>query len=456
MTIRVRSFWKDDKGRYYLKWKDPRSGKYKTEQTDICSRGKRNDRAAAVLADEKQRELNDRYRGERPMTWEEFQVLYADKRLSKTSRDNQNKWKAVAAIFDEVWPDHVRGVLELQQITPRLLLAVESELESRLSPGSVASYSATLRAGFSWAAKMGLMPCLAPRPPDLVESRLPAMRLIPISFEDLQRMESVAGKVAGERHASGIADYMRCLWLCGGRLIDPIWMHPFRRDCHHPIQLEGEAPYFAWCSLQKNRRDQIERITLDFAEWIRPRCIGRDDWLFNPTCETGRIESKHSLSAIISDIGKHAGVIAEPGTPPKMATAKHFRSSFVTRWSRRGMPLAQISAMVRHSSVATTEKYYLAPPDESMLASFVEKDWIGTQSGTHADVLASEKPCKKQRRRRDSNPRIMDLQSIALAAWPRRLDSAQPRKRIPGSQDPQFFVPLYRLLRYYRPPVGPT
>ena len=43
----------------------------------------------------------------------------------------------------------------------------------------------------------------------------------------------------------------------------------------------------------------------------------------------------------------------------------------------------------------------------------------------------------KKRRRRDSNPGIMDLQSIALAAWPRRLDCAQPRESLPRSQDPQ-------------------
>jgi hypothetical protein len=72
----------------------------------------------------------------------------------------------------------------------------------------------------------------------------------------------------------------------------------FRLDCHHPIVLGGDTPLFGWVSRQKNKRDQMARVTLDFAAWILLRCEGRD-WLFNPSCEHGRIECKHKLSSII-------------------------------------------------------------------------------------------------------------------------------------------------------------
>lgn len=390
-TVRVGVIWKESKGRYYLKWRDPLAPHptYLTRQTDIETRSQKGERAASRLASSLEKQLNDAFRKpDSGTTWEQFQAMYKSERLPHTSKDNQTKWRCAAAIFDEVWPEHVYGVLMLEEVTPRLLMHVEAEMRRRLSQGSVLSYSATLRAGFSWAAKIGLMPMLPGRPPETEEQQLPAMRLTPIVLESLEKMEAVAGKVAGKAHAKGIADYIRCLWLCGGRLIDPLWMHAFRVDCHHPIVLDGERPMFGWVARQKNKRDQIARVTLDFAAWVKPRCESRD-WLFNPTSEHGRIESKHQLSTLIAEIGAKAKIIAEPSVQ-KTATAKHFRSSFVTRWSRRGMPIEQISAMVRHANIETTRKYYLAPADPDLLRTFSENSWFGDQIG-------DQKPAKKQK-----------------------------------------------------------
>lgn len=387
-AISVTSFWRSQKGCYWLRWKDPRTGGRRTEKTDIDVRSPRNDKLADRLAMAKQDEFSERYARGGSTTWEEFRALYTEGRLAFTSKDNRNKWRAAAAIFDDVWPDHVIGILELADVTPKLLLATETEMRKRIAPGSLPSYAATLRAGFRWAAKMGLMPLLPPRPPDVVEYELPAMRLIPITMESLERMEAAASKVVGEAHAEGIREYLRCLWLSGCRLVDPVWMHSFRTDCHHPIILTGDRPVFGWANRQKNKRDQMARVTLDFAAWVSER--SDRDWLVNPTCEHGRIESKHALSTIISKIGSKARVITEKSDTPGTATAKHFRSSFVTRWSRRGMPIEQISAMVRHGSIATTEKYYLAPPDEAMIRDFNEKDWLGDQTGDQIACSDSE------------------------------------------------------------------
>jgi integrase len=380
-TVRVGVIWKESKGQYFLKWKDPISGKYSTRKTSLCERNQKNERAASKLGSKLEAELNAMFRKpETGVSWEQFQAIYKEQRLPFTSKDNQTKWRCAAAVFDRVWPDHVYGVLMLNEVTPRLLLAVESEMRKTLSQGSVLSYSATLRAGFSYAAKLGLMPMLPARPPDNVEQQLPAMRLSPIAMESLERMEQAAEKVVGKVHSKGIAQYMRCLWLSGCRLIDPLWMHPYKLDCHHPIVLDGQRPMFGWVARQKNKRDQIARITLDFAAWIKPLCEGCDGWIFNPTCEHGRIESKHQLSSLIAEIGEKAKVVAEPSLQ-KTATAKHFRSSFVTRWSRRGMPIEQISAMVRHATIETTRKYYLAPADPDLLRTFSESVWIGDQFG---------------------------------------------------------------------------
>jgi len=378
-TVRVGIVWREAKNRYFLKWRDPNTGQYKTKQTEVTVRSQKGERLASGVAKVLEVELSSAFSKPDATTWEEFRSIYTAQRLPRTSKENQVKWRCAAAIFEEVWPRHVSGQLLLSEVTPLLLIYTEEEMRTRLSAGSVVSYGATLRAGFSWAAKVGLMHMLPPRPPETEERELPAMRLSPLAMESLERMEHAAIKVVGRMHAKGIADYMRCLWMCGGRLIDPLWMHGIRQDCHHPIVLDGPRPMFGWVSRQKNKRDQVARITLDFAAWIKPRCDGRD-WMFNPTAEHGRIESKHQLSSLIADIGIAAKVIAEPSNG-KTATAKHFRSSFVTRWSRRGMPIEQISGMVRHANIETTRKYYLAPADPDLLRTFTESDWIGDQSG---------------------------------------------------------------------------
>ncbi|WP_161604780.1 tyrosine-type recombinase/integrase [Roseiconus nitratireducens] len=276
----------------------------------------------------------------------------------------------------------VHGVLELRHVTPRRLLDVEAEMDRRLSPGSVSSYIATLRAAFSWAASQGLMPVLPKRMPDPIDYELPAMRLAPITQESLERMEAAAVRVVGRRHAASIQEYLRCLWLSGCRLMEPLDMHAFRHDKHRPIGLNSPAPMFAWVNTQKNRRDQIARITLDFARWLAP-LVEQREWLFQPTCEHGPITTGSRLSSIISEIGERAKVIAEPGETPKFATAKHFRSSFVTRWSQRGMSIEQIQAIVRHASRVTTEKYYLAPIEPVAIAEFAEADWIPAVEPRH-------------------------------------------------------------------------
>lgn len=404
-NVRVGVVWVASKGQFLLKWKDPRTLKYATKTTGINVNTPKNLRKAIKLAEAHQAELMDSFaRDPDQTTWEQFRKMYESERLPRTSIHNRRKWKAAAAIFEQSACREVVGPLHLADITPRMLIRFEAHARKTLSAGSIASYSATLRAGLSWAAKVGLMPMLPARPPEKEDIELPAMRLRPITGEDLERMEAACAKVAGKAHAQSIADYIRCLWLSGCRLMEPLWIHPFRRDCHHPLVLDGERPMMAWANRQKNRKDQIARITLDFAAFLRPR-MDTDQFLFNPTCSTGRIEVASKLSDLISEIGSQAGVIAEPGDPGKTATAKHFRSSFVTRWALRGMPKDDIRAMARHSSITTTEKYYLAPIRPETMKEFHESDWLVSKSVSETPPRNSETEEKPANSRGDGRIR---------------------------------------------------
>lgn len=362
-AIRVGFFWKASKGRYFLKWKDPDplSRKYLTRQTDIATRGVRAERAVARLAEALQEELAEKLR--RPdadMLWDDFVATYKRDHLAATSEANRYKWDAAAKIFAKVAAREVLGPLRMSDISPRLLVAFETQLRLDVAAGSVGSYMATLRSGLNWAASLEMCRYL---PPSRARGRqvqsLPAMRLDPISEESLEAMCDVAHRVVGRSSAESVQDYLRALWLSGCRMQEPLSIHAERRDCHRPLELAGRNPRMCWVSSQKNRRDQIAPITMDFAAHMQKR-IFRGGYLYEPRCSTGPIKDRTSLSRLVSDIGKAAGVIAEPGDGDEgYATAKHFRSSFVTRWSLRGMPLERIQKIVRHADINTTRKYYL-------------------------------------------------------------------------------------------------
>lgn len=355
--VRVGVTWVTSKGRYFLKWKNPLTGRYQTQQTEITTRNKRSERKAAGEAEAMEVALRKKYHGSDDPLWDDFCDDYLADHLSQASRDHRYKWAAARKIFEDVAEETIGTDFRLSDITPRLLSKAQAEMCRRLSPGSVSSYMATLCGGLNWAASLELMrPMPRIRRSGREAGELPAMRLQPICRESLERMLDVSASVVGRGGAESVKDYLRCLWLSGCRMREPLEIHPNLRYCHHPVGLDGSAPRMFWVNSQKNRQDQIRRITLDFAADLREKSQ-LDRHPYRPRCECGEITGRTALSKIVSAIGKKAGVIAEP--PGKTATAKHFRSSFVTRWSIRGMPLPLVQEMVRHADRGTTERYYV-------------------------------------------------------------------------------------------------
>ncbi|MEM6471289.1 MAG: hypothetical protein AAF802_17135 [Planctomycetota bacterium] len=356
-AVRVGVIWMKSRGRYFLKWKDPLTKKYRTERTDIDTRGKKARSEAIRLTHAKEQELNSML-DKSDITFDQFNEMYRREHLDFTSKDNRYKWNAAIRFIYEAASR--RGIpsaaLRLDEIKPLFLSEVETIARKEISGGSIGSYLGTLRSGFSWAASMELMPPLPSRRSRGRDTHeLPAMRLEPISLESLRKMQGVCDSIVGKQNAKSVETYLQALWLSGCRMREPLEIHAFRRDCHRPFNLSGDRPAFCWTNTQKGRRDVIARITRDFASDVMSR-VEDGGFLYKPRCETGEITGRTALSNLVSAIGKKAEVFAEP---TKTATAKHFRSSFVTRWSLRGMPIALIQEMVRHRSRATTERYYV-------------------------------------------------------------------------------------------------
>ena len=357
-TVRVGTFWKASKGRYYLQWRGE-LGRWKTQQTDITTRGRKGEIAAARLAEQKERELLEAVDGT-VRSWAWFEEKYRADHLQHTSKDNAYKWDAVVNFVETAWAEKgIKRPLMLSDMRPLFLSDIEALIRSELSAGSVSSYMGTLRSGINWAASRELCDPLprTPKPPGRARNELPAYVLIPITEDSLRKMKGVSRKVVGQ-HADSVNRYLDALWLSGCRMRDPLRIHPFKRDCHRPIAIDGNEPYFYWTAEQKSGVGGEHRITLDFAADVKRRIdeLGNDSMLYVPRCETGEVADRTALSNLVATIGRTAEVEAEPG---KTVTAKHFRSSFCQRWSERGMPIGLLQNMARHRTEATTQKYYV-------------------------------------------------------------------------------------------------
>jgi integrase len=89
------------------------------------------------------------------------------------------------------------------------------------------------------------------------------------------------------------------------------------------------------------------------------------------------------VSAIVSKIGKRAGVVVNPDTG-KTASAYDLRRAFGQRWSARVMP-AVLQQLMRHEDINTTLKFYVGSDAEAtadVLWAAVKK--VGTNLGTTA------------------------------------------------------------------------
>lgn len=358
-TVTVWVVKRGNREKFVLRWNDPVTRR-RRERVSEHRRRRDAERDATAL----EHELNAALHAPEETSWDEFVDVYRDNHLKNTSRDNRYKWNAVDAIFREV--AHERGVRLLEDITPKLMKSVESKMRERLAEGSISSYMATLRAGLSFAAEIELMPPLPKaRKRGREEVLSPVQRMRPITMEDMEKMAAAAKHVVGLEHAPGWERYVKAMWLSGCRMREPLMMHWRRQDCHRPFGLDTDKPKVAYVSSQKNRRDQVARITMDFAEFLRsiaPPGDHPDGFIFPLTTTHGPVTfaDRTKISKVISAIGKHAKVIVEPHEEaPVYATAKHFRPSFGTRWALRGMPVTLLQNIMRHADQQTTLKYYV-------------------------------------------------------------------------------------------------
>lgn len=116
----------------------------------------------------------------------------------------------------------------------------------------------------------------------------------------------------------------------------------------------------------KGDKDRVvplaKRLAGPLREWISGRQSG---WLFPSPRKPGQRLSARAVQRMIKRIAKLAGIL---DTNSRRSTPHKLRHSFATSLLRSGADLAEISAMMGHSSVAVTSLYLSADPQRMQLA----------------------------------------------------------------------------------------
>lgn len=352
--IKVNVIDRKQKG-YYLRWKDPVTGKTSEEKAIDCT----SLRAAKRAAEEKADALTV-WVANRPLsaTWDEFCKVFESDYLTHTSYKHQMKWKKVASKFAEFAEAEEISELALEHITKDRLSKFETFLRRSMAAGSINSNINTLRSGLSWAVEMDLMEAVPPRPRRSRESKIDAeMRGRPLSDSEFKKLLSCASEVVGQNNAIYAQRIMIGMWLTGMRVseIFDLW---WDGDGHRVIDVELKKPKFRIVHTQKSRRDQILPMTPDASEFLlslAPKDLkGRVFPMFGPR---GELTSIHSVVKTIRKIGIKSKIVTDPDTGSH-ASSHDLRRSFGTRMSRIVMPPVLMELM-RHKSISTTMKYYV-------------------------------------------------------------------------------------------------
>ena len=170
---------------------------------------------------------------------------------------------------------------------------------------------------------------------------------------------------------------------------DPALILPLRyRDGGNLLQIPANC--------QKSHKSETIPTTPEFGALLdEVPNEQRDGWIFNPAPLRekwpGRLTSDQ-VGRIISDIGQETGIVVKKASAPdeadKFASAQDLRRSFGQRMADAGLAPHDLQAIMRHSSITTTEKYYLRHRAGEQAKRIAEK--LGTDQGTPANSDAQK------------------------------------------------------------------
>ena len=330
------------------------------------------------------------------MPWADFRHEYTRLKLDLSDSDNTVlKAENVLDVVERIL--RPRSVQTIVDNGAELLAELkagsgshESKRQKERSDHTVESYIKTLQAAINWMCSVGWMKDKVSLP-TLKTAHLKSFKgrpLLPVEFERVLE----ACEVVCPHDPNGWKHFLRGLWDSGLRLGEAYGMSWDMQDTIRPLRLKGGLVVLRIpASQQKSRKDEIIPSIPEFASLLgETPADDRTGYVFNPTKRRGqgRYTDLRQVGRVISKIGRAAEVfVTDDGKP---ASAHDLRRSFGQRMADAGLPPRDLQAIMRHSSMATTEKYYLTNRASDQAERIAK--YLGTHQTINEKRTADESP----------------------------------------------------------------
>ncbi|PHS14502.1 MAG: hypothetical protein COA78_05755 [Blastopirellula sp.] len=321
-----------------------------------------------------------RYKPASKITWSEFKERHAAEYTSGLADKTQAAYGVAYSTVDRL-------------ISPKLLSDIDATKVSKMQAAlraegktedTIACYTRHLKAALNWAVEMGMMHEIPKMRKPKRAKGAKAMKGRPITGEEFDRMlYRVKGEV-GEVSEASWKYYLRGLWLSGLRFEESLnlfW------DGYEGIviDLTHKRPMFnVRAEAEKGHQDRLLIMAPAFyrllCETPKDQRTGR---VFQPLSKRAKpLRCKFRINRILCGIGEKAGVkVNEENGKVKYASAQDLRRAFGVRWAQQ-VPSMVLKEMMRHESVATTEKFYVGQ-NADMMADTV---WATERRDTSGDT----------------------------------------------------------------------
>lgn len=289
------------------------------------------------------------------MLWSEFRDHYFDLkqfRSANTKSSTENRLDVCERLLDVKYLREAMNPARLAKCQQALLAAGRT-------PHTVKSYMATLQAALNWAHGLGWVPERVKF--ELISTnQLSGMKGRALTETEYLSMLSLCD-VERRTNPESWKSLLRGLWHSGLRLSEALLMSWDLPDTITPkLHRSGNVLLEIPAACQKNKKDEVIPVTPEFASIMNEVPLeDRTGWIFNPAKVRGQGATRDPryVGKVISTIGKAAEIFVNSNGKP--ASAHDLRRSFGQRLADAGVLPRDLQAIMRHSELRTTERYYI-------------------------------------------------------------------------------------------------
>jgi integrase len=346
ITVWVQRF--KDRRHLVLQWRDPDTGKRKSETA-----GTANEKKAETARADKEYELNHGlYETASRMTWEQFRERFEDEYLPGLRERSREKYGTVFDVFEqEVGPKLLSGVNE------RTLTAFVRGLRTRkrrgrrpgLEPITIRNYLIALKAAVGWAKQQKLITSI----PNFPTIKVPKKKPQPVPAESFERL---LDKAPNELWRA----YLLCGWWGGLRLSEALHLRWDTSDRFPWIDFRNNRIVLP-AEFAKSNEDQtvpLHNVLRHSLETL-PRTSAKVFPFLSK--KTGTPLSRNGVTNFVRDLARRAGVKLS-----MHRLRKGFGCRVAKQLGRGAVPL--LHTLMRHSSMQITMDYYASVDDATQEA----------------------------------------------------------------------------------------